>query len=57
MDLLNGYRTYRYDKYAELYLDYVNNFLTVERFAEYYNMSESYANHVIEIGRKLNELN
>ena len=54
MDRLNGYKTYRYDKYVELYLDYVNNFLTVERFAEYYNMSVDYANHVIEIGRKLN---
>jgi len=54
MDTLNGYTTYRYDKYQELYLDYVNNFLTVKRFAEYYNMSIDYANHVIEVGRKLN---
>lgn len=54
MDTLNGYKTYGYDKYVELYLDYINNFLTVGRFAEYYGMSENYANHVIEIGRKLN---
>jgi hypothetical protein len=55
MDTLNGYKTYAYDKYEELYLDYVNNFLTVARFAEYYGMSGDYANHVIEIGRKLNK--
>jgi hypothetical protein len=54
MDYLNGYKTYAYDKYEELYLDYVNDFLTVERFANYYGMSKEYANHVIEIGRKLN---
>ena len=54
MDTLNGYKTYGYDKYVELYLDYVNNFLTIERFAEYYGMSVDYANHVIEVGRKLN---
>ena len=26
-----------------LYLDYINNFLTVERFAEYYGISEDFA--------------
>lgn len=57
MDTLNGYKTYGYDKYQELYLDYVNNFLTVARFAEYYGMSIEYANHVIEIGRRLNNSN
>lgn len=55
MDTLNGYKTYGYDQYVKLYLDYVNNFLTVERFAEYYNMSTDYAGHVISIGRKLNQ--
>ena len=54
MDTINGYKTYGYDKYVELYLDYVNNFLTVKRFAEHYNMSENYANHIIEVGRRLN---
>lgn len=55
MDTLNGYKTYGMDKYMEMYLDYVNNFLTVKRFAEYYGMSEEYANHVIVIGRHANE--
>ena len=32
----------------DLYLDYVNNFLTVERFAEYYNLSLEQAQHIID---------
>jgi ribosomal protein L20 len=36
----------------EMYLDYVNNFLSVSRFAEYYNISEKQANSIIESGRK-----
>jgi hypothetical protein len=36
-----------------LYLDYVNNFLTVKRFANYYNISESRALKIIDKGRKL----
>jgi hypothetical protein len=36
----------------KMYLDYVNNFLSVSRFAEYYNISERQANSIIESGRK-----
>lgn len=43
------------DRIQELYLDYVNNFLSVERFAEYYNMSERKANRTIELGRQVHE--
>ena len=42
---------YRIDKYPELYLDWVNNFITVERFAEYYGMSVKQAEDIIKIGR------
>ncbi len=42
------------DTVLRLYLSYVNDFLTVEVFAEYYNLSESTAIKTIEIGRKLN---
>ncbi len=35
----------------ELFLDYLNNFLTVECFAEYYGMTISQSNTVINIGR------
>ncbi len=36
----------------EMYLDYWNNFLTVERFAEYHNITKEQANHIIKKGRK-----
>ena len=38
----------------EMYLDYYNNFISVERFAEYYNISEAFALEVIEQGRQIN---
>jgi hypothetical protein len=38
----------------ELYIDYCNNFLTVEYFAEYYDLSDEEANFVINNGRILN---
>lgn len=41
-------------KIEKLYLSYVNDFLTTERFAEYYNMDISKAYRLIKIGRKLN---
>ena len=36
-----------------MYLDWCNNFLTIERFAEYYNIDEDKAERVIFLGRKL----
>ena len=41
------------NKIIEMYLDYFNNFLTVERFAEYYNISEKKADKIINLGRIL----
>ena len=43
------------NKIETLYLDWFNNFLTVERFAEYYGMPVSKAYRVIRIGRHLNQ--
>jgi hypothetical protein len=40
--------------YEKLYLDYFNNFLTVERFAEYYELDVITAQNVINEGRKIN---
>lgn len=37
--------------YIELFLDYLNNFLTVERFAEHYGCTISQGNTIINIGR------
>lgn len=39
------------NKAETLYLDYVNNFLTVEVFAEYYNITEEQANLIILLGK------
>ena len=39
----------------EYYLDWVNNFLTVARFAEYHGLTTKQAQQVIEMGRDLHE--
>lgn len=38
----------------KLYLDYVNNFLTVQAFADHYDIDIQEANATIERGRELN---
>ena len=37
-----------------MYLDYVNEFLTVSRFAEYYGITDRKAIRVLVIGSRLN---
>lgn len=39
---------YTYAQKEFLYLDYVNNFLTLKNFAEWYQMEESEASSIIE---------
>ena len=41
-------------KLEVIYLDYFNNFLTVEKFAEFYGMTTNKALKLIELGRKIN---
>lgn len=43
-------------KVQYMYLDFVNNFLTVARFAEHYEIEESQAILIIEQGRKIQEI-
>jgi|TARA_R110001599_G_C11728001_1_gene606373 radical SAM superfamily enzyme len=38
------------------FLDYVNNFITVKRFAEYYEFTLEQANNVIDNGKRQHEL-
>lgn len=38
----------------ELYLDYVNNFLTVSAFAQWHDLTNIQAHNVIKEGRELN---
>lgn len=37
----------------KMFLDYVNNYLTVWKFAEAYNITSKKANRILYIGRKL----
>ncbi len=43
------------EKKINLFLDYKNNFLTIEKFAEYYGFELEKANSIINQGRELNE--
>lgn len=40
---------------AVIYLDWVNNFISVERFASYYNITITEANKLIDEGRIIHE--
>jgi hypothetical protein len=37
---------------AAFYLEYLNNFLTVDRFAEYHDLSITQAQALIDLGRQ-----
>jgi len=43
-----------YSKIIPMYLDYVNNFITVGGFADHYNLNGKDANYIIDLGRELN---
>lgn len=42
---------YKMSKWPELYVDYVNNFMTLERWAEYYDMEPEHAREIYRMGR------
>ena len=44
------------DKFTTMYLDWVNNFLSVECFAEHYQISVEDAKIIIDIGCKISNL-
>jgi hypothetical protein len=46
---------YLRDYLADLYLDWVNNFLTIEVFAEYYGLDDDDAKALLEIAKKSHE--
>ena len=43
------------DYCQEMYLDYFNNFLTIERFAEWHAIGEKQAAAIISAGRKIHQ--
>lgn len=44
-------------KFREMYLDWRNNFLTVDCFAEHYGITKTEATFIIKSGRKYHNLN
>ena len=38
-----------------IFLDWINNFISRERFAEYYGLTIEQANTLIELGREIHE--
>tara|TARA_R110000803_G_scaffold16816_5_gene46075 strand:+ start:1151 stop:1345 length:195 start_codon:yes stop_codon:yes gene_type:complete len=40
-----------------MYLDWFNNYLSTEKFAEHYNLSMVEVENILDRGRKLNYLN
>ena len=42
-------------KFAKLYRDYLNNFLTIEKFSEYYNFTTNKSWWIINQGRKYHD--
>lgn len=44
------------DNFVSMYLDWVNNFLTVEAFAEHYSITEESAQKIIDCGRLVSNL-
>jgi len=43
------------DQYKNMYLDYLNNFLTVCAFAEHYMLEHEKAVRILSIGRKIHQ--
>ena len=46
---------YLRDYLADIYLEWVNNFLTIEHFSEYYGLDEDDAKQLLVIAKKSHE--
>jgi hypothetical protein len=46
---------YLRDYLADLYLDWINNFLTISVFAEYYGLDEEDARDLLKLAKKSHE--
>ncbi len=44
-------------RFESYYLDWVNNFITIQGYADYYDLPLEYAHKRITIGRKIHETN
>ena len=43
------------DIFKRMYLDWINNFLTIKRFSEYYGISEKLSQEIIKKGKEYHE--
>lgn len=43
------------EKLAEWYLDYVNNFISLDKFAEHHGISRDQAEQVVKLGKEIHE--
>lgn len=39
----------------DMYLDYINNWLTIEKFSEFYELTSEDAKKILELGKKYHE--
>lgn len=39
----------------DMYLEWFNNYLTTEKFAEHYNLSIAEVENILDLGRKINQ--
>ena len=46
-------KLYNNSKLKEMYLDYVNNFITVDKFSCHYDLKYTEALHVINLGKSI----
>ena len=43
------------EQLADLYLEWVNNYLTVEKFAEHYQLTEKDAVNILSVGKRYHQ--
>jgi len=55
IELKNIRKLYNNSKLKEMYLDYVNNFITVDKFSCHYDLKYCEALHVINLGKSIYE--
>ena len=44
------------DQFTNMYIDYINNFLTIGAFADHYCISDKTAERIIDLGRQVSQL-
>ena len=55
VDTIISISTNSRDYLQALYLDYLNNFISIQTFANVYGLSESQAETIVSVGRKIHK--